>query len=154
MKKSFIPRTGKEPELAHLWLDIGTIADVEISSEDPNHPFENSLKDEASAWRASTPGPQLVRLVFHEPQQIRRIHLEFYEPALERAQEFKLLVRFSDGSEKELVRQQWSFSPNGSTAEVEDYNVELHQVAAMELQIDPGRHEKQHVASLRSIAIA
>jgi hypothetical protein len=52
------------------------------------------------------------------------------------------------------MRQQWNFSPAGSTEEIEDIPVELSDVIGIELQIDPGRHDKHRIASLQSIALA
>ncbi len=40
---------------------------------------------------------------------------------------------------KEVVRQQWNFSPYGSTAESEDYAIDLEKVSILELTIDPDR---------------
>jgi len=37
----------------------------------------------------------------------------------------------------EIVRQQWSFSPQGSTSEIEDYQVNLGSVSILELAIKP-----------------
>jgi hypothetical protein len=39
----------------------------------------------------------------------------------------------------EVVRQQWNFSPDGSTSESEDYIVDLTAVSILELTIDPDR---------------
>ena len=51
----------------------------------------------------------------------KRIWLRFVETATERTQEFTLRYRELGGSAvKEIVRQQWNFSPAGSTAETED----------------------------------
>jgi hypothetical protein len=48
----------------------------------------------------------------------------------------------------EVVRQQWSFSPDTSTLETEEFVVNLPEVLILELQIDPGRHDNTAVASL------
>src|ERR1700743_3288521 len=75
------------------WLDLEKLACAELSSEDPQHPFEEALKtDAASGWRASTPGPQLIRLRFDSPQSVRRIHLQFREEQVDRSQEFALFA--------------------------------------------------------------
>jgi hypothetical protein len=37
----------------------------------------------------------------------------------------------------EIVRQQWTFNPQGSTREVEDYRVNLSQVSVLELALKP-----------------
>ena len=67
---------------------------------------------EMRGWRASDSGTQTIRLIFDEPQRITRIALVFEETETERTQEF--VLRWSpDGgrSFREIVRQQWNFSP-------------------------------------------
>jgi hypothetical protein len=137
-----------------VWLDLESLASAEISSEDPAHPFEHALRGtEAEGWKSADPGPQNIRLKFDEPQNIRRIRLEFHETQHERAQEFSVTA-VTNGEKRQIVRQQWSFSPTGSTTEVEDYTVNLAAVSALELEIDPGRHDKSAHATLQSIAMA
>jgi hypothetical protein len=156
MRKSVLAHAAPSESRPPLdtWLDLERIASLEISSEDPAHPFEKALAGSASeGWHAADPGPQTIRIKFDEPVAIRRIRLEFREPNAERWQEFALFA-LTNGEKREIVRQQWSFSPNGSTTEVEDYTVNLTGVSALELAIDPGRHDKNAHASLQSIAIA
>jgi hypothetical protein len=137
------------------WLNLEELASVEVSSEDPSYPFEEALHGAArDGWKAGAPGPQAIRLTFDQPQSIRRIRLEFREDGPERVQEFALYAMTANQARKEVLRQQWTFSPGGSTQEIEDYPVELADVTAIELQIDPGRHDKQKIASLQSIALA
>src|SRR5438034_8674392 len=53
-----------------------------------------------------------LRLIFDQPQRLTRIALVFEEAAIKRTQEF--VLRWSpDGgrSFREIVRQQWNFSP-------------------------------------------
>ncbi len=121
------------------WLDLEQIATVEISSEDPAHPIESALGfGPGSGWRAAGPGAQTIRLLFDSPRQLRRIRLHFVEPAFERTQEFSLRWSAEEGqSFREIVRQQWTFSPRGSTSELEDYRVELSGVRVLELSIIP-----------------
>src|ERR1700761_6753279 len=138
----------------NLWLDLAAIADVEVSSEDPAWPFESCLGLEGSGWKASSPGPQIIRLLFPKPQKIRLIHVEFSELLVERTQEFWVMAHFAEVSREELIRQQWSFSPGGSTSEIEDFTVLRERVSTLELHIDPGRHDKQRFATLKYIALA
>jgi hypothetical protein len=136
------------------WLDIEKSATAELSSEDPVHPFERALRTETTdGWRAFDPGPQLIRLRFDSPQSIKRIHLHFREEEVNRSQEIALFAVSTTSPRKELVRQQWVFSPQGATAEVEDYFFDLNGITALELEIDPGRHDKHVFASLQSIQI-
>jgi hypothetical protein len=137
------------------WLDLQQIASAEISSEDPQHPFENALEGgKGGGWRAADPGPQVIRLNFDEPLSIRRIRLEFREERRERSQEFAVFASSAAYQKREVVRQQWTFSPGNSAIEVEDYSVDLPAVLSLELEIDPGRHDKLAIATLESIAIA
>ena len=128
---------------------------AELSSEDIEHPFEHALRPNTSnGWKASAPGPQLIRLCFKEAQIVRRIRLQFREERVDRTQEIALFATAQNYPRKELVRQQWVFSPRGATTELEDYFFDLKGVTAIELQIDPGRHDKQVFATLESIQIA
>ena len=136
------------------WLDLEQLATAELSSEDPEHPFEQALRlDHVGGWRASSPGPQLIRLRFDTPQSIRRIHLQFREELVKRSQEIALFATTEGSPRKELVRQQWVFSPEGSPTEVEDYFFQLDNLTLVELEIDPGRDNKGVFASLQSIRI-
>ena len=160
MRKSLISASGstKQTSLRENWKNLEVIARAEISSEDTAFPIEKALGKEATTgWRASEPGPQVIRLDFDEPQTVRRIHLHFVERERERSQEFAVFAGWS-GEMREVVRQQWSFSPHGSTEEIEDYTVELDKVTTLELRIDPDRsHDpkmSQHHASLQSLRVA
>lgn len=121
------------------WLDLQDIATVEVTSEDSGFPIESAFNFERGiGWRAAELGEQQIRIIFDHPTPIRRIQLHFVETTVERTQEFTL--RWSSvrgGPMKEIVRQQWNFSPTGSTHEVEDYHVELKEVSALELAIKP-----------------
>jgi hypothetical protein len=66
------------------------------------------------------------------------VHLEFHEYQSARTQEF-VLRWSSDGgrSYHEIVRQQYNFSPPETTAEREDYSVDLHGVTHFELTMIP-----------------
>jgi hypothetical protein len=121
------------------WLDLGDVAQIEISSEDPKYPVEGALVTGGErGWRAAHAGPQTIRILFDHPMRLRRTSLLFIEPDLTRTQEF--VIRWSaDGgaSFRDLVRQQWNFSPTGSAREAEDYRVDLSDVTRLELTIVP-----------------
>jgi hypothetical protein len=139
------------------WMDLSA-ATVEVSSEDPQHPIDSALTlDERSStgWRAAAPGRQIVRIVFDQPQRISRIHLVFHEPVLPRSQEFVLAWSGDNGeSFREVVRQQWNFSPAGATTETEDYRVELDGVTVLELALDPDTRGGAATASLARLRLA
>ena len=76
---------------AEGWLDVQRAATVELTSEDKKYPIESAFVfEEGQGWRAAESGPQTVRLIFDEPQKIRRIQLIFEEEENSRTQEFAL----------------------------------------------------------------
>jgi hypothetical protein len=144
------------PATSEEWLNLEEIARVEVSSEDPQHPIELAFKPgETLGWCASQPGVQVIRLIFDEPKDLRRIWLRFSEPKVERTQQFTLRWAESEtGPFREIVRQQWNFNPRTSTMEVEDYKVDLHHVLALDLTIDPDLGKNQAFATLAEWRVA
>ena len=72
------------------WLDLPQLAKVELTS-DPAYPIEAAfLPGTGSGWRAAQPGEQTIRLLFDQPQRVRRIQLLFHEHQRARTQEFPL----------------------------------------------------------------
>jgi hypothetical protein len=137
------------------WLDIDSLAEVEITSEDPEYPIESALvPDGGSGWRAAGPGEQTIRLIFDEPLDIRRIRLEFTENDVERTQEYAIRASQDGSSFQDVVRQQWNFSPNGATEQREDHQVELSGVRVLELVVRPDYTGSPAVASLTSLRLA
>src|ERR1039458_8216837 len=127
------------PALNGGWLALDGAAVVEVTSEDKEYPVESALvPGETRGWRAAASGTQTVRLIFDEPQRLTRIALAFEETETERTQEFVLRWSSDSGrSFREIVRQQWNFSPPHSVREVEEYQVELSAVTVLELVIVP-----------------
>lgn len=157
MRKRII--TAAKQEIAppdHDWLNLEELAEVEITSEDIAHPIESALlPGGSSGWRASGPGKQTIRLLFTNPQHLRRIWLNFMETHTERTQEY--VLRWSpDGGQtfREIVRQQWNFSSQGSTSETEDHHVNLLSVTVLELSIIPDIGGKSAIASLAQLRLA
>ena len=138
------------------WMDLERLAQVEITSEDIDHPIESALiPGTGSGWRAAQPGEQTIRLRFDEPLRIKRIHLVFQEDEQERTQEFVLRWSPDRGqSYREIVRQQYNFSPPEAVREVEDYDVDLDGVTALELRIVPDISGGSTRASLAQLRVA
>jgi hypothetical protein len=138
------------------WLDVSTIAQVEVTSEDSRYPIESIFtEEEECGWRASESGKQTIRLFFDEPQRIRRIWLRFRELQVERTQQFTLQwSKDKTDALRPLFQQQWNFSPSGSTSQVEDYAVELNDVGMLQLVIDPDISRGPAVATLDSWRLA
>lgn len=138
------------------WLDLDRLAQVEITSEDPSHPFESALLSDAGpGWCAAGPGEQTIRLLFDAPTRLNRIRLVFDEQQHARTQEFALRWLPERGqSYQQLLRQQYNFSPPGTTREVEDCRVNLDGVVALELIIVPDVSGGEARASLARLQLA
>lgn len=155
-KRILAPDTPELPPAASGWLDIDQVAEVELTSEDPAFPIESALRPAGGqGWQAAAAGRQVIRLHFDAPQRLRRIRLVFHEREAARTQEFAL--RWSahgDPSYREVVRQQYNFSPPGTTCEIEDYTVDLSGVSALEISIVPDVHGGESRASLTEWRLA
>jgi len=137
-------------------LDLSTTGLVEVTSEDKDYPIESALIPGRSekGWRAAEPGTHTIRLIFDRPQQLKRIVLVFEEEETSRTQEF--VLRWSpdrDGTLREVVRQQWHFSPPHTITEVEEYRAELADVTVLEMTIIPDIAGGLARASLNSLAV-
>jgi len=121
------------------WLDLESLAEVELTSEDASHPIEAALKPGGgSGWRALEPGKQTVRLLFDKPLRVRRIRLVFQENEQDRTHEFVLRWSADGGqSYREIVRQQYNFSSPDNTLEIEEYAVNFDGLTTLELSIVP-----------------
>ena len=141
---------------AEGWLDVERAAVVEITSEEKDYPIESAfVSGPARGWRAAEPGPQTIRLLFDQPQRLKRISLVFEENKISRMQEF-VLRWSSDGgtSFREIVRQQWNFNPPETIREVEEYQVELANVTMLELIVTPDKSGGIARASLKSMRLS
>jgi uncharacterized protein (DUF736 family) len=149
-------RASGRPQTTQGWLDLEQIATIEVTSEEPSFPIDSVFGSvDGVGWRASQKGLQHVRIIFDQPMILRRIQLHFVEPELERTQEFSIRWSSAEGGpSKEIIRQQWNFSPSGSTREVEDYEVSLDGVAVLELAITPDLTRGEAPATLAKWLVA
>jgi hypothetical protein len=137
------------------WLDLDHAALVEVTSEEEGYPIESALVgDDKRGWRAASKGSQTIRLIFDQPQRFKRIWLVFEDSENRRAQEFVLRSSQDHGNSfREIVRQQWNFSPPDSIREIEDYAVDLYEVTQLELIIVPDKSGSDARASLANLRL-
>jgi hypothetical protein len=157
MRKRIIGQDlGKVAATEPNWIDLEPLAQVEFTSEDAGYPIESALiPGMGSGWRAAQSGGQIIRLLFDEPLKIKLIHLVFYEDEHERTQEFVLRwLPVGGQSYREIVRQQYNFSPPETLREVEDYDLDLDGVKALELWIMPDISSGSARASLEQLRLA
>ena len=139
-------------------IDITAVATVIVTSEDPAHPidhvFNKHNQTETCRWIAANPGEQCVILDFDTPQTIHQIALEIEERDVQRSQELTISIS-SDGGRnyQELIRQEYNFSPPGTTWERETWSVPATRVSHLCLQINPDKSGKSCRATLTSLLL-
>jgi hypothetical protein len=155
-KRLIIPTAETVRTRGEGWLDVERAAVVEVTSEDKDFPIESAfVLGEAQGWRAAGAGGQTIRLVFDQPQKLKRITLVFEENERARTQEFVLRWSSDAGNSfREIVRQQWTFSPPETKHEVEEYQVELSNVTLLELIVVPNISGGTDRASLTSLRLS
>ena len=140
-------------------IDIAAVATVLVTSEDPDHPVDHAFDQQrgpgGGRWIAAETGDQTLILAFDAPQTIHRILLEVEEPGVARTQELQLAVS-NDGGQtyRELVRQEFNFSPPGTTFEREDWAANAECVTHLRLVIRPDKGGKPCRATITSLALS
>jgi hypothetical protein len=140
-------------------LNVGELATVWITSEASDYPIDNVFDGTrgpgATRWLAAEPGLQTLILEFDEPQIVREIELESEEREAPRTQELSLSVSSGRGTGyRELLRQEFNFSPSGATFEKEAWTVEAKGVTHLRLSIAPDKdHEKPYRACLTALVL-
>jgi hypothetical protein len=139
-------------------IDIASIATVQVTSESPDHPIDLAFDDHrgpgGTRWIAEEPGEQTVTLVFDAPQAVNQILLQVEEPEVVRTQDLQLSSSCDGGrTYRELLRQEFNFSPDGTTFEREKWTVSTQGVTHLRLVIKPDKGGKPCRATLTSLVV-
>jgi len=138
-------------------MDIAAVATVQVTSEAPDHPidlaFDLDRGPGGTRWIAGEPGAQTVTLVFDAPQTINQILLEVEEPEAARTQELHLSLSCDGGrTYRELLRQEYNFSPAGTIFGREKWTVSAQGVTHLRL-VKPDKGDKPCRATLTSLVL-
>jgi hypothetical protein len=138
--------------------DIAAIATVLITSEAPEHPidhvFDTRRGPGGSRWIGEEPGEQILTLAFDTPQTLRKISLEIEEQEVSRTQELSLALSRDGGQTyQSLLRQEFNFSPPGTTFEREEWTIAAEGVTHVQLVMKPDKGGKPCHATLTSLVI-
>ena len=158
-RKTIVDARNGEPSRRTQEKDIAALATVLVSSEDPNHPIDYAFDaDEgpgASRWIAGQPGEQTITVAFDAPQSIRKVRLEIEESDTSRTQEIDLSVS-DDGGHiyRHVLRQEFNFSPPGTTMEREDWTFVAERVTHLRLRIKPDKSDRRCRATLTTFGIS
>jgi hypothetical protein len=147
---SSAPRMGEK--------EIAAIATVWVTSEAADNPidcaFDTLHGPGGSRWVAAEPGDQRLILAFDQPQTLRTITLEVEEPEVSRTQELQVAVSTDGGHTfQELRRQEYTFSPPGTTFEREEWAVAVEGVTHLQIVIIPDKGGKPSRATLTTLAL-
>ena len=146
------------PTAGALERDITTIATVLVTSEDPDHPIDHVFDGQrgpgASRWIAAQSGEQRVILAFDAPQTIQKLRVEIDEPDVNRTQEMDVSISTDGGQTyRELLRQEYTFSPPGTSHEHEQWTVNAGGVSHLQLRIKPDKGGRACRATLTSLTL-
>jgi hypothetical protein len=138
--------------------EIAAVATVWVTSEAADAPIDHVFDEHGgpggSRWVAAGPGEQRLILAFDTPQTLRTVRLEVEEPAVSRTQVLHVSVSRDGGQTyQELRRQEYTFSPPGTTFEREEWAVTVEGATHLQLVITPDKGGAPCRATLTSLAL-
>ena len=138
--------------------DIAALATVGVTSEAAEYPIDHAFDSHrgpgGSRWVAGAPGPQRLLLTFDAPQTLRLLRLEVEERDVSRTQDIQVAISRDGGhTYQTLLRQEYNFSPPGTTFEREEWAVTAESVTHLQLVIRPDKGGTPCRATLTTLAI-
>src|ERR1700731_187796 len=124
-------------------IDIAGCATIAYSSENPAHPVDHMLDGHcgpgATRWVSARPDTvEHIVVEFDQPQAIGRLVYEVEEAMRERTQEVRVEVSEDGGrTYRQILVQEYTFSPRGATYQREEQRFNLHQVSHLRFTIVP-----------------
>jgi hypothetical protein len=137
---------------------IAETATVLVASELPDHPIDHMCDGQrgpgSTRWIAEQPGDQTVVLAFDTAQNISMVSLEIEETEVSRTQEVTLATSRDGGlTYRELLRQEFNFSPSGTTFEHEEWRLAAEDITNLRVWIRPDKGGKPCRASITSLVL-
>jgi hypothetical protein len=139
-------------------ISIPDVATVFVTSEMPSHPVDYICDGQrgpgSTRWIADEVGDQTVVLAFDTARKLKKVKLEVEEPDTSRTQELALAISGDGGQTyREVVRQEYNFSPPSTTFEREEWRVPSEGVTNVRLWIRPDKGGKPCRATITSLAL-
>ena len=137
---------------------IAETATVLVTSELPDHPIDHMCDVQrgpgSTRWIAEQAGDQTVVLAFDTAQNINMVSLEIEETEVSRTQEVTLATSRDGGQTyRELLRQEFNFSPSGTTFEHEEWRLAAEGITNLRVWIRPDKGGKPCRASITSLVL-
>ena len=160
LRKRFLNK-GDIPAAKHASgeeISIPDSATVMVTSEMSEHPIDHIFDchrgPRSTKWVAGEAGDQSVILVFDTPRNLRKVSLEIEETDVERTQELTLAISHDGGKTyREVFRQEYNFSPPGTTFEREEWAIPAEGVTHLQLVITPDKGGAPCHATLTTLAL-
>jgi hypothetical protein len=151
------PATPKVADAARV-LDVASLAHVLVTSEEQDHPVDFAFDGRSGAggtrWIAAEEGEQALVVAFDRPQALHAIRLEVEEPDIARTQELQVALSTDGGnSYREIVRQEFNFSPPGTSLEQERWTVDTADVTHLRVVIRPDKGAAAGRATVTTLAL-
>jgi len=145
LNKGDMPATKHDsPDASGEGMSIPDSATVMVTSEMSEHPidhmFDGHHGPRSTKWVAGEAGDQSVILAFDTPCNLRKVSLEVEETDVERTQELTLAISHDGGQTyREVLRQEYTFSPPGTTFEREEWCVPAVSVTNLWVWLRPDK---------------
>ncbi len=139
-------------------IDIASAATLAYSSEDPQNPLECLVDGRGgpggTRWAGATANTiECIVLEFDPAQRISRLVYEAEERERERTQQVRVEVSLDRGATyRQVLAQDYTFSPHGATFQHEDLQLDLNAVTHLKLTVVPNKGGSG-VASLTSLRL-
>jgi hypothetical protein len=139
-------------------ISIADTATVLVTSELPDHPIDHICDGQrgpgSTRWIAGQAGDQTVILAFDAARNINTVGLEIEEREVSRTQELTLATSRDGGQTyREVLRQEFNFSPSGTTFEHEEWRVAAEGVTNLRVWIRPDKGGKPCRATMTSLVL-
>jgi hypothetical protein len=139
-------------------LSLISLTEVQATSESDGHPillaFDEGDGPGGTYWKAGDPGEQTITVAFREACSLAQVTIQVEEREITRTQEVQLAVSTDGGlTYRELVRQEFNFSPDGATWEDETWTVQQDQVTHVRLVIKPDKGRTDVYATLTTFGL-
>jgi hypothetical protein len=119
------------------------------------HLFDGQHGADAPRWVAGEPGEQTVLLAFDTPLPTRHLLLEIHERETARTQELEVSVSTNGGNTyRELIRQEFTFSPPGTTCERETWTLSIDPITHLRLRVKPDKSGGPSRATITSLVLS
>lgn len=158
IRKLTIPTPIGAAQIETAHIDVGATATVIVTSESPENvvdfAFDGLGGPGGTRWVANDVGEQSITLAFDTPQSFNGVRLEVEESQIDRTQQVTLSTSHDSGqSYRELLQQEFNFSPSGSTFERENWTIFAHAVTHFRVTIKPDKGGKPCRASITSLML-